>query len=249
MNFDCVGSLTKTPAFQAGDGGATPTPTLQLCEVTRPLVEELVSSHHYSGWLCGPRKLPGIFKAWGLQDSGRFVGAVVFSIPASYTLCKGVGGPQYSKSVLELSRLVVTSREKNAASFLVGNALRQLGKEGNYIVVSYADCNDHVQHVGYVYQATNWLYTGHGNAEPKWVNPNDGSVVSFTRRHIDEKAKKLGLEWTELTRIPQKGKHRYVTFVGTKGFKRTARADLRYEVFPYPKGTTMRHIRPEQLVV
>lgn len=192
----------------------------------------MVMRHHYSHRKVGARA------CFGLVDDGSLVGCVAYSVPASYTLCNGVCGTEYRLNVLELSRLVVTTKARNAASFLIGNSLKLLGDS---VVVSYADCNDHVGHVGYVYQATNWLYTGQGNAEPVWVNPADGSVVSFTRRHIDKKAEALGLDWRQLEKRPQSGKHRYVTFTGSKKFRKFARAALRYGVKPYPKGDTKRH--------
>ena len=148
----------------------------------------IVMRHHYSH-----RKV-GVRAAFGLFTDKSLAGCCVFSVPASYTLCKGVCGEEFKKDVLELSRLVVVPKIVNGASMLIGSALRQLG---NQIIVSYADCNDHVGHVGYVYQATNWLYTGQGNAEPKWIHPETGEVISFTRRHIDKKAEALGLDWKQ----------------------------------------------------
>ena len=205
---------------------------LRVVEISKTACRYLVLRHHYSG------RVPGIKYCWGLLRGAKIVGCVVFSIPASYTLCNGVCGPGYREYVLELSRLVILTRQKNAASFLVGRSLRLLP---NAIVVSYADCNEHVGHVGYVYQATNWLYTGHGNAEPIWINPRDGTIVSYTRRHIDKKASRVGLDWTELKKQKQLGKHRYVTFTGNRRFRKECRAALCYRVLPYPKGPTRRH--------
>ena len=213
-----------------------------ICELSKATVRHLIVKYHYSG------RAPGIVHAWGLLEGQKIVGCIVYSVPASYTLCTGVCGAAYRKDVLELSRLVITTKRKNAASFLIGNSLRLLGKQRSAIVVSYADCNDHIGHVGYVYQATNWLYTGHGNAEPKWVETSTGKVVAYTRRHIDAKARELGYDWElnsskgpGLHKEPMKGKHRYVTFVGDKRFCRKARSDLRYKVLGYPKGPTQRH--------
>lgn len=193
---------------------------------------KMVVRHHYS------RRKVGCKFAYGLHEEGKLVGCVTYSVPASYTLCKGVCGEKYKRHVIELSRLVILTQTKNAASFLIGNSLNQLG---DWVVVSYADCNEHVGHVGYVYQATNWLYTGQGNAEPKWVHPLTGEVVSYTRRWIDKKAEKLGLDWRELVKVKQVGKHRYVTFCGSKRFKKQARKNLKYCVLQYPKGETTRH--------
>lgn len=193
---------------------------------------KLVMTHHYS------RRAVGAKYSFGLVDEGVIIGCVIYSQPASYTLCKGVCGEEFKPFVIELSRLVIVSPIKNAASLLIGRSLKMIG---DAVIVSYADCNDHVGHVGYVYQATNWLYTGTGTAEPKWARPDTGEIISYTRRHIDKKAEAIGFNWTDLIKVPQAGKHRYVTFAGGRRFKRRAEAALRYKVFPYPKGDTRRH--------
>lgn len=191
----------------------------------------MVMSHHYT-----QRKV-GSKCSFGLCVDGEIAGVCVYSVPASYTLCKGVCGEDFKNYVLELSRLVITTDRKNAASFLIGNSLKMLG---DAVVVSYAD-SSHAGHIGYVYQATNWIYTGRGNAEPMWHHPVTGDIVSFTRRHIDKKAEALGLHWKQLIKVPQLGKHRYVTFTGGRSFKQSAKSALKYPVMPYPKGETMRH--------
>ena len=203
---------------------------LKVKPIDKKRTHEYILNFHYA------RRLPQIKYAFGLFDDVDLVGICTYSIPASYTLCKGVCGEQHKKRVLELSRLVIVARIKNAASILIAGSLRQLPSS---IVVSYAD-DSHAGHVGYVYQATNWIYTGRGNAEPAWALP-DGTVISRTRRHIDKKAKRYGLEWTDLIKIPQNGKHRYVTFTGSKRDRRIFKRDLRYPQLEYPKGNSRRH--------
>ena len=213
----------------------------------------MVVDNHYSG------RCPGVAYTFGLFEHKKLVGCVVFATPASYTLCNGVCGEKFSKQVVELARLVITTKTPNAASFLVGAALRGLP---NLIIVSYADCNEHVGHVGYVYQATNWMYTGRGSAEPIYVLENDhpsglkaGTPVSYTRRHIDQKARDLGFAWKHnastgpgLVRRKTIGKHRYLYITGDKRFRKKALEALRYKVLTlpngkpaYPKGPTRRH--------
>lgn len=212
-------------------------------QISSSVAMGIVVKHHYSHRKVGSLASFGLFgDPSPLADC---LGCIVYSVPASYTLCNSVCGKDYRKQVLELSRLVVLTEDKNAASFLIGRSLKMLG---NHVVVSYADCNDHVGHVGYVYQATNWLYTGRGNAEPKWVHPHTGEVVSYTRRHIDRKAEALGMDWRDLVKVPQVGKHRYVTFAGDRGFRKKARAALKYKTDCYPKGDTKRHLLIEESI-
>jgi len=266
--FDLGTGRTRYTAYKDKPSGR-----FNLCDIERKTCEEMVREYHYSGTheyegldkdglptrYC--QRLPGIVRAWGLTDGDDLVGCVVYSIPASMTLCRGVCGPEYTRDVLELSRLVITTEAANAASFLVGNSLKLLALEGYTVptepgsrervrkncavVVSYADGSDRAGHVGYVYQATNWIYTGQGARQPVYVEDSTGKIVSYTERHIDVKARALGYKWEPnarrgpgLTEYLTEGKHRYVTFVGDRRWVKKARAALRYEELPYPKGKT-----------
>jgi len=165
------------------------------------------------------KRVPSISFAYGLFSGGEMVGCVTYGSPASPWLCKGVCGEKYRKDVIELNRLVLKNNGKNEASFLVGNSLRMLGKERNSIVVSYADSAQN--HIGIIYQATNFLFTG--TTKPRTDMAAKGGKHS--RHHSGDRA----------NRVYRSAKHRYVIFVGTKKFKKTARKALRYEVSPYPK--------------
>lgn len=204
---------------------------LSVYPLDKEIARYLCKRFHYSN------RNPSISYSFGLREGNRLVGCCVFSVPASYTLCYGLCGDDYKKQVLEISRVVILTRAPNAGSFFLSRCLRSVG---NRIIVSYADPNDHVGHVGYLYQSLNFLYTGRGDAEPVWVDPRNGGVVSYTRRWIDRKAKAIGLHWQQLERRRQQGKHRYVYFTGDRRFVRKASSCLKYPVLPYPKGDTGR---------
>ena len=102
------------------------------------------------------KRIPQIMFAFGLYESDELLGVVTYGIPASPSLCMGICGKDYSAKVLELNRVCLLNNDKNQASFLVANSIKLLPKPT--IVVSYADTNK--GHVGYVYQATNFIYTG-----------------------------------------------------------------------------------------
>jgi hypothetical protein len=210
---------------------------LTVRDITSADARRFILAHHYSHKDGTDRKVPGIRHCWGLWAGERLAGVVTFSNPVSYTLCRGVCGPHYKNDVLELSRLVVNTPAKNAASFLIGQSLRRLAKIRNAVVVAYADCNDHVGHVGYVYQACNFLYTGNGSVVPKYVDAFTGETIAHTRRHVDTKERRHG----PLKSVNQRGKHRYIIFIGDKRWCRAARRSLRYPLLPYPKGETRRH--------
>jgi hypothetical protein len=103
------------------------------------------------------------------------------------------------------------------------------------IVVSYAEIG--AGHVGTVYQATNWLYTGMSDRHVEWRL--DGKSGSHSRHLFDEHGGVNGAKafyGERLERHERPRKHRYVMFRGNKWRKRELLEKLRYEVQPYPKG-------------
>lgn len=168
------------------------------------------------------RRVPCIQYAFGLFEDEALVGVVTYGKPASPFLCKGVAGYENRHRVIELNRLVVVTPTANAASFTVGRSLKQLPP--GLFVVSYADTGK--GHVGYVYQATNFLYTGLS------VKYNDLFMEGKHSRHLD-----VCKDVCE--KRPRSRKHRYVTFTGKD--KTNMRKLLLYKVLPYPKGETHRY--------
>lgn len=61
--------------------------------------------------------------------------------------------------MLELTRVALNGKQEQTSK-AVSMALKQLKKDVPQcrLVVSYADCDQ--QHLGTIYQATNWIYTG-----------------------------------------------------------------------------------------
>lgn len=170
------------------------------------------------------RRMPCIQYAFGLFD-GDYpypVGIVTYGQPASPSLCKGIAGEENRRHVLELNRLVLYQEYNggNYASFLVGNSLKKMLPDGTF-VVSYADWGGW-HHVGYVYQATNWLYMG--MTKPR----TDKYSESGHSRHYA-----TGETW----RQERMAKHRYVFLVGNRRDKKQMCKQLNYPVFKeYPKG-------------
>jgi hypothetical protein len=179
------------------------------------------------------KRIPQIMHAYGLyNDDNNLKGIVTYGIPASPALCMGICGKEYSSKVLELNRLCLLENNKNESSFLVANSIKLLPKPT--IVVSYADTSQ--GHVGYVYQSTNFLYTGLS------ANRVDWTVKGLEHKHSKTISDGMTLEsikekygddfyYTERSR-----KHRYILFHGSKTDKKIMRQKLLYAIEPYPKG-------------
>lgn len=181
------------------------------------------------------KRIPSISYAYGLFRDGALVGVVTYGTPPSSTLCRGVCGDAYQKDVVELNRLVLSDNLPNEASRLVGGSLKLL--PAPKIVVSFAD--NAQEHTGYVYQATNFLYTG---LSSKFKDPRVRGLEhqhhatyahGLTNKQVIEKYGEENVYFVERSR-----KHRYVLFIGNKTQKRQMRNALRYRVLPYPKKRT-----------
>lgn len=173
--------------------------------------------------------------AFGLFKGDDLMGVVTYGVPCSSTLLKGICGEDEMHNVYELNRLWIhPDVPKNAASYFVSRTLRQLDKE---IVVSFADTS--VGHVGYVYQASNFLYCG---LSAKFKDPKVRGMEhmhhatyahGMTMAQVREKYGDENVYYVERPR-----KHRYVYFNASKKRKKALRKKLRYKVLPYPKGDT-----------
>jgi len=120
---------------------------------------------------------------------------------------------------------------RNKESYLISHSLKMLPFE---IVISYADAS--YGHVGIVYQATNWLYTGLTDRHAAWNI--DGDSKKHSRHFFDSfgginNAKKiLGDRMISYER-PQK--HRYIFFNTNKRRKKELLKKLKYQIASYPK--------------
>jgi hypothetical protein len=183
------------------------------------------------------KRIPQIMYAFGLYDENQLIGVVTYGIPASPALCMGICGKEWADKVLELNRLCLQDNSKNQSSFLVSNSIKLLPKPT--IVVSYADTGQ--GHVGYVYQATNFLYTGLS------ANRVDWTVKGLEHKHSKTLSDGMTLEsikekygddfyYTERSR-----KHRYIFFHGDKRQKKLLNSLLKYKVENYPKGDSKKY--------
>lgn len=179
--------------------------------------------------------------AFGLYriNSQKLCGVVVYGTPSSAPLRKGIAGEKYANEVVELTRLWCDPDvPKNGESFLIGNTVRKSGKP---IVVSFADASQ--GHIGYVYQATNWIYTGLSAKRTNWtiegVNLHCQTIAD--KYTADDLREKFG---DRFTLQPRPRKHRYL-FINAKASERKAimRA-IKYPVLPYPKATVFDGVAP-----
>jgi len=216
-----------------------PTPTMERldpsrCEA-RPINYEtaanMVETYHYA------HRVPSIVVSIGMYVDDVLAGCITYGIPPNRNVL-ACCGEEYIPNALELNRLFIHDwAGRNSESWLIGQSFSMLRNNwpDRHILVSYADPIQ--DHAGYIYRATNWLYTGTGGATPSEVIVNGRKIsekhlYNLYGTHKRDALIKIGLTIEE---VPVEGKHRYVYFLGSKKQRKELRAALRWPVLPYPK--------------
>jgi hypothetical protein len=167
---------------------------------------------------------------------GGLTGVVTYGTPSSSSLREGICGATFVNQVLELNRLCLVENRPNEASMLVSLSLKKLPQFR--IIVSYADTAQ--KHLGVVYQATNFYYTGLSAKRTDWVVDGmehlHGQTIADMTRGKTDRAQIMRDTFGDKFRLePRSRKHRYVTFTGSKGQKKLLLSNLQYPILPYPK--------------
>lgn len=185
---------------------------------------------HYAG------RWPSISYAYGLYEKDELVGVVTYGTPSSPTLRAGIAGKEYSYDVLELNRLCLLNNKPNEASYLVSRSLKMLPK--NKIIVSFADSSQ--KHVGFVYQACNFLYSGlsakRTDMRIKGKEHLHSTTITDEFRGVPNRAKAIREKYGDLVYMAQRPrKHRYLYITGTRRYKKEVLECLKYPLKPYVK--------------
>jgi hypothetical protein len=197
-------------------------------QISYGLAMEIVVAKHYLHRKCPVTYAFGLFKNEDLQP----LGVVTYGVSASSTLLRGICGNDEARNVYELNRLWVDdSVPKNGESFLVSHSIKQLDRD---IIVSFADSSQ--GHVGYIYQACNFVYTGLSAKfkDPKVKGKENQHHATYanglTNKQVIEKFGEENVYFVERPR-----KHRYIYFNAKGKRRKELLGKLRYQVLPYPK--------------
>ena len=176
------------------------------------------------------KRIPSISYSFGLYLDKILIGVCTFGSPPSNALCVGVCGKSNSGKVMELNRLCINDHDvKNLTSSFLSRCLKLIPNDK--IIVSYADTSKN--HNGYIYQATNWIYTGLSAKRTERYDENNPNKHSKT---VTE-----SMDYYSLSVRDRPQKHRYIYFTGTKKQKNKNKTQLNYLILPYPKGDNKRY--------
>jgi hypothetical protein len=197
--------------------------------------KEWILKKHYA------KRIPPIEHSFGLYDKENvLMGVITYGTPVSSNL-REIFNNDFK--VIELNRLCINEEsDKNCLSFLVSSSLKLLPKP--LVIISYADTAQN--HHGYIYQATNFIYTGLSAKRTDWKirgleHLHGASVADMSRgkeNRADWMREKFGDDFYLADRSR---KHRYFYFVGNKKAIMAMKILLPYEVQPYPKGDNKRY--------
>lgn len=210
---------------------------LTVDRIKNDIALAMVEREHYLHRKCPCTQAYGLF-----DEDKRIVGVIIYGCPASMPLKSGICGKAESEHVTELKRLWIEDGVPNyPESLLIGQSLKMMRIDHPEldIIVSYADKG--FGHVGTVYQATNWIYTGFSAQRIDYFDASAKDKDPFTTSDrliktygsIRKAREVLG---DNLQVRPRGQKHRYIFFnTKSRQRKRYLLSQLRYRQEPYPK--------------
>ena len=221
---------------QLRDGGSNPTSPLQYTVrgIPKEQTHTWLLKKHYA------HSIPGLSYTFGLWDDSNILQGVC---------CYGSPANNHNNNMgeftqIELVRLVINDGVvKNTLSSFVSRTFRFLPKPLS--LISYADSGKN--HCGYIYQATNWIYTGLSNNVDSYIDENNNEIhsriMSDYRLRYPEKSRAEIAEMLHCGIVKGTFKHRYFKFIGDKReYKRWLSYLLeKYKILDYPKGDNKRY--------
>lgn len=194
-----------------------------------------IAEYHYS------KIMPdNAFNCFAGYYGNKLAGIIVYGNGANNNTFSALIPDIEVKNCRELMRLwSADEMPKNTESKLISESLKQLPQE-IYLVVSFADPS--YNHLGIIYQATNFYYCGMSN-HSKMLQDENGkifhvrSIGTYKRRHIELRnlTNKEVMEKYKWKYIESSGKHRYVYLRGDKWIKNLMYNQIKNKILNYPK--------------
>jgi hypothetical protein len=223
-----VGIADSTTSFQGGGAGSTPSAALHsiyVCSVPFSAAKQILVKHHYLHSLPG-----GTYFTFGAFLNESLSGAITFG-----------AGPQNAfklvdkakqEDCLTLTRLWLSDNfPANSESRIIAICLRALKKYTHFkFVVTYADPGE--GHVGIIYQATGFIYTGLSEVTPMF-DMGDGKIHhsrSLSQSFGTHSLKYFLRNNLQVKVVHQLAKHRYIYFLDS-----ALKNSLKTPTLPYPK--------------
>lgn len=200
--------------------------------IDKNIAKKLIIENHYS------HKWTSCRYAIGLFDGDKLIGVAVYGFPVGRQTVKSITPNLNNSDVLELTRLwLIDEAPKNSESYFLGKTFKWLRDNTDVkVLISYSDPMQ--EHLGIIYQATNWLYQGNSTMLIKgYLHKINGetmhprSVVALYGTIKVDELKKIDPNYE---RIEMKKKHRYLYILHKKDRNKII-SELKHKILPYPK--------------
>ncbi len=226
-------------------------------EISSSVAKEMIVKKHYTHAWTACRYALGIFyKTESESHFGdeKLIGCMVYGFPvgakAPTSVCEGMT----KDHILELTRLYCDDGYgSNIESYALGQSFKWIKENDKNIklLISYADNGQ--EHLGKIYQATNWIYQGLSTdialmpnygislqKDPyKWIHSR--SVYNlWGSNNLEHLRREIGKEgYTEFWRREEPPKHRYIQILAqNKKEKKDLIGRLKHAVMGYPKNAS-----------
>jgi hypothetical protein len=208
--------------------GSNPTAALHALHIhplPMSITKQVLEYNHYLHSLPGSTKL-----TFGIFNSNKLAGSLALGVGPNnaHSLVEGAT----PDDCLTLTRLWLSDElPPNSESRVISLVTRSLRKHTSVkFILTYADPS--WNHVGIIYQASGWLYTGLSSAMPLYdlgdgIPRHSRSVAQVFGTHSIDYFTKNGVT---VKLVSQEPKHRYLYFLNNEW-----RSRLRVPVLPYPK--------------
>ena len=226
-------------------------------EIGSLTAKEIIVKKHYTHAWTACRYALGIFYKTDeeslIGETEKLIGCLIYGFPvgakAPTSVCEGLT----KDNILELTRLYCDDGYgSNIESFALGQSFKWLKENDKAIkiLISYADNGQ--EHLGKIYQATNWIYEGLNTdialmpnygislkSNPyKWIHSR--TVFSnWGSNNLEHLRREIGKDgYKEFWRREEPPKHRYIQILAAdKKEKKELIKALKHEEKPYPKST------------
>lgn len=226
------------------------TERISVRRINKNVAKSMIEKCHYTHAMSSCNYALGVF--YRQTDNHRFfegvqeklIGCLTYGHPVGSRAVKSISEELQSYEVLELTRLFIFDGfGKNIESYVISQSFRWLRSNAPEIkiLISYADPEQN--HLGLIYQATNWMYQGRGHTmlmpsfsirltkNGDWIHSRSVGA-RFKSRNVEHLKKVIGKTFWRKEESP---KHRYIYFLCDKREKKRLIKTLKYPLMNYPK--------------
>jgi len=225
------------------------TSRISVREISKKIAKQMIVKNHYSHTWTSCRYALGIFyetdneHAFFDEKEEKLAGVAIYGYPVGARAAASISPRLEPKQALELTRLFIFDEYgKNTESVVLSQTFKWLKKNAPdiQVLISYSDPGQ--EHLGIIYQATNWIYQGcdlglmdnYGirlEEDSKWIHSRTVFEM-FGSGNLEHLKSRIGHTFW---RRKEPRKHRYVYFLCGRGEKKKIMNELKHPPKPYPK--------------